>query len=99
MAELLSIQSEMVCVSQHLFEEKPRTLEAFRILPAGAGQRLHQPESAQVKGALPSRQSIAGLFRVVAEDQPIRHQASGGRGLIDGVDGLKRSEERRVGKE
>src|SRR5581483_4267572 len=51
-AGLLGEQPEVVGVAQHALEEEPRLVQAGRVVPAGAGERLHQPEGADVEGAL-----------------------------------------------
>jgi hypothetical protein len=43
---LLGVQTDVVAVTQHLFEQQPGLGQASRVGPPGPGQRLDQPEAA-----------------------------------------------------
>src|ERR1700722_12900912 len=86
--DLLGEQAKMICVSQHLLEQVARSSQTFLIGGAGARQSFHQPERAEIEGALSTLQTVRCLFDVIAEYQAIGDQAAIARRPIDGVDGF-----------
>ena len=85
-ARLLRVEAQVVAIAQHLFKEQASLGQILRVSPARARQRFHEPKAAHVEGSLHTRQSIGRDLGIVAIDQPIRGQASLGRGRADGVD-------------
>ena len=85
----LSVQSQVVGVSQHLLEHEAGLVEPPRIAPAGAGEGLDEPESAHVERALVSAQPVGELLVVVAIDEAVGHQPALLRAAVDGVDGAQ----------
>src|SRR5262245_30553151 len=66
---LLGVESEMVGVTQHAFEQEPRLIELLRYGLTRAGQRFHKPEGAHVERALLARKPVnAGLCRVAVHE-------------------------------
>src|SRR5215212_5335846 len=63
-ADLLGVEPQMVGVANHLLEDEARFFE-----PAGARERLDEPERAQVKRTLLAHEPVRRLLDVVAEDE------------------------------
>src|SRR5258706_12887873 len=71
MSDLFAIQTEMIRVTQHLFEQEACFLQSLRIVCTRARQRFHQPKRADVESSFRAAQSIGRLLDIVAEHQPI----------------------------
>src|SRR5260370_38817467 len=48
MPDLFAIQTEMIRVTQHLFEQEARFLQSLGIVRTGASQCSHQPKCADI---------------------------------------------------
>src|SRR5258708_13634474 len=71
---LLGVEAKVVAVPQHLLEEQPGVGKPARIGTTRPGERLNEPEAAQVEGALVPRQPVWRVFPPVAAHQPIGGQ-------------------------
>src|SRR5581483_6924051 len=85
-AGLLGERPEMVGVAEHALEEQARLVQAGRVVPTGARERLYQPEGADVEGALLAGQAVGGARHVVAEHLAVREQPAVAGGAQDGVE-------------
>src|SRR5262249_60490259 len=84
---LLSVETEVVRVTEHLLEHEPGLLEPGGVGAPGAGEGLDQPERADVERALLAAEPVHRLPCVVPVHEAVRDEPR------------LRSEERRVGKE
>src|SRR5277367_4412851 len=87
-AELLGVETKMVCVAKHLVEEQARFFQLIR-----ACEALDEPERARGEAAFPSLQSVDGIaFCVVTVDEAVFSQRlfdrihGGEPAWIDGAD-------------
>src|SRR5579885_1709505 len=83
-ADLFPIQAEVIGVSEHLFKEKPRVVQALWIVPPSAGQGFHQPETANIERAFRALQPVRRFLDVIAVTHACRDEKT--------PDGLKGAE-------
>src|SRR5688500_16326037 len=83
----LRVQPEVVRVAEHLLEDEARRAQPVEIrLSRRPHQRLHQPERADVEGALVPLDPVRAARHVVAVDEAVRDQPPVLAGAVDGVE-------------
>ena len=73
---LFRVKPQVIGIGQHLLEQQPGFFEPAPIPLPRASQGLHEPEGADVEGALFTGQSISAAPDVISVDQTARYQAA-----------------------
>src|SRR5262245_13857970 len=88
-AGLLRIQPQVVCVTEHPFEDQSRVIQSGLVQPSRAGKRFNQPKGADVERSLDAFEPIIHIFYVVAIDQTVGDEPALLWRLIDRVESLQ----------
>src|SRR5262245_42409388 len=75
-AGLLRIQSQMVRVTEHPFEDQSRVIQPGLIQASRAGERFNEPEGADVECSLGAFNPVIHFFHIVAIDQTVGDQTA-----------------------
>src|SRR5262245_59427202 len=86
---LFGVESEMVGIAQHAFEQEPRLIKLLRYGLTRASQRFYEPERAHVKRAFLARKPVNTGLRRVTVHKAVADQTTVARAFEHGRNGAQ----------